>query len=206
MSPISVIIVGAGPSGLLLARLLAQSGIRDIRLLERETLPTDDHRAVLYQAISLHEFKRAGIIEDFKTAAHRLKSVCWRDAADGGKRLFGMPANDTLLMSVKGLTGIIKHHLARTDQAEILVGHEVVSVGQDATKAWVDVNTPGGRKRMEATYVAACDGASSTVRKSVFGSGSMEGFTWDKQLVAADVSPSTIATISVMLTQSQDSM
>ena len=188
MSPISVIIVGAGPSGLLLARLLTQSGMRNIRLLEREKTPTDDHRAVLYQAISLHEFKRAGIIEDFEAAAHRLKSVCWRDAAGGGKRLFGMPAGDTLLMNVRGLTGIIKQHLARTDQAEILVDHNVVSVGQDANKTWVDVDTPDGRQRLEASYVVGCDGASSTVRKSVFGPASMEGFTWDKQLVAADVS------------------
>lgn len=188
MSPISVIIVGAGPSGLLLAQLLTKSGIRNIRLLERDTTPTNDHRAVLYQSISFHEFKRAGIMKDFEASAHRLRSVSWRDAAEEGKRLFGMPGGDTLLMNVRGLTEIIKQHLTRTDQAEILMGHKVVSAGQDVDKAWVDVDTPDGRQRMEASYVIACDGASSTVRKSVFGPGSMEGFTWDKQLVAADVS------------------
>ena len=188
MAPMSVIIVGGGPSGLLLARLLAQSGLRNIRLLERDPGPTHDYRAFLYQPIAFHEFQRAGIWDEVQAKATPLRSVCWRDAADAGKRLFGMPSKDTLLMSLNTLTGIIRTQLEQSNQGQILYGHEVTDVGQDGDIAWVDVQTPQGRRRMDASYVIGCDGGQSTVRKLAFGPGAMKGFTWDKQLVTADVS------------------
>ncbi|KAF4965997.1 hypothetical protein FSARC_6273 [Fusarium sarcochroum] len=187
MAPLSVIIVGAGPSGLLLARLLAQSGLQNIKLLERNPVPTRDYRAVFYQPIAIHEFKRAGVWEEVQDVAHPLRSVCWRDAADGGKRLFGMPSQDTLLMSVDILTGIVRRHVEQDEKSKILFNHRVTDIGQDENVAWVQVDTPTGPKRMEASYVVACDGAQSTVRRSIFGAGVMEGFTWDKQLIAANI-------------------
>ncbi|KAF5578856.1 monooxygenase [Fusarium pseudocircinatum] len=187
MVPLSVIIVGAGPSGLLLARLLSRSGIRNIKLLEANPIPTRDYRAVFYQPISIHEFKRAGVWDEVRNSAHQLRSVCWRDAADGGKRLFGMPSQDTWLMSVDTLTGIVRRHVEQDESSELLFNHRVINVGQDEDIAWVTVDTPTGPAKMEASYVVACDGAQSTVRRSVFGAGVMEGFTWDKQLVAANI-------------------
>ncbi len=47
--------------------------------------------------------------------------------------------------------------------------HRVVDVGQDADKAWVDVETKDGKKRLEADYIIGADGANSTVRKTLFG-------------------------------------
>ncbi|KAJ4244584.1 hypothetical protein NW762_014440 [Fusarium torreyae] len=90
-------------------------------------------------------------------------------------------------MSVDTLTGIVRRQLEQDKQGELLFSHRVTDVGQDEHVAWVQVDTPTGPTRLEASYVVACDGAQSTVRRSIFGSGVMEGFTWDKQLVAANI-------------------
>lgn len=60
---------------------------------------------------------------------------------------------------------------------------KVVSVGQNDTNAWVDVE--GGR-RFEAEFVVGCDGASSAVRKSLFGP-RFDGKTWDKIVMGTNV-------------------
>ena len=66
--------------------------------------------------------------------------------------------------------------------------HRVVNVGQDKDTAWVEVDTPDGKKRMEADYVVGCDGAASGVRKSLFGD-DFPGWTWDDvQIIATNVS------------------
>ena len=64
--------------------------------------------------------------------------------------------------------------------------HKVVSLGQDAEKAWVDAETPTGTVRFEADYIVGCDGANSQIRRSLFGE-EFPGFTWDKQIVATNV-------------------
>lgn len=69
----------------------------------------------------------------------------------------------------------------------ILWKHKVVDIGQDEGKAWVDVETPEGKKRMEADYIVGCDGANSQIRRSLFGETNFPGFTWDKQIVATNV-------------------
>ncbi|KAG9586560.1 FAD/NAD(P)-binding domain-containing protein, partial [Aureobasidium melanogenum] len=65
--------------------------------------------------------------------------------------------------------------------------HRVLDVQQDASKAWVKVQTPTEKEKIiEADYVVGCDGANSIVRKSLFGE-EFPGFTWNqKQIVATN--------------------
>ena len=82
-------------------------------------------------------------------------------------------------------------------------GRRVVGLGgqeDGAERAWVDVEVLGGeerngdvdarRKRYEADFVVGCDGGNSAVRKLLVGKGGFEGFTWDEQIVATNVSAS----------------
>jgi len=91
-------------------------------------------------------------------------------------------------LTLNKLVTIVHDHISKQKDASILWSHNVVRVGQDDKKAWVDIETPDGTKRMEGSYIVGCDGATSIVRRSVVGEKAMSGFTWDKQLVAADVS------------------
>ncbi|KAK3368432.1 hypothetical protein B0H63DRAFT_528802 [Podospora didyma] len=47
--------------------------------------------------------------------------------------------------------------------------HKVVDIGQDADTAWVNIETPAGRKMIEGDYIVGADGANSQIRRSVFG-------------------------------------
>lgn len=81
---------------------------------------------------------------------------------------------------------ILYEHLQRQPTARVRWSHRVVKVGQDGDKAWVDVETGNGKNRFEADYVLGCDGASSTVRRELFGPG-YPGETLNAQLVATNV-------------------
>lgn len=57
-------------------------------------------------------------------------------------------------------------------------------------KAWVKAKTTSGTTEiLKADYIVACNGANSTLRKLLFGSGpdAFPGFTWDKQIVATNI-------------------
>jgi 2-polyprenyl-6-methoxyphenol hydroxylase-like FAD-dependent oxidoreductase len=64
--------------------------------------------------------------------------------------------------------------------------HRVVKIGQDQGKAWVDVETTSGTHRSQADYVIGCDGASSTVRRELFGP-EYPGETLNAQIIATNV-------------------
>lgn len=79
---------------------------------------------------------------------------------------------------------------------EVVFNHKVTGVEQDEGKAWVDVEVleegeegkkeVKEKKRFEADFVVGCDGATSVVRKSLFGD-EFPGFTWDAQIIATNV-------------------
>ena len=74
----SIIIVGAGPSGLLLALLLARKGIQ-VTVLEKGEELDRQPRASYFGAPSLHEFERAGVLEDVEKEAFHANGMSWRN-------------------------------------------------------------------------------------------------------------------------------
>src|SRR3954468_18213421 len=60
----SVLIVGAGPTGLTLAAVLARAGVTP-RLIDRATIPPEDRsRAIVIQARTLEMFEQLGIVDE----------------------------------------------------------------------------------------------------------------------------------------------
>ncbi|KAK3367774.1 FAD binding domain-containing protein [Podospora didyma] len=189
-----VIIVGAGPSGLLLAVLLGKHGI-PVQILEASDHLDQQPRAAHYGTPAIPEFIRAGIIDEIRARGMILNTMCWRypdenhtymagfkadvlsdiDGQDMRTHCFVMQDLDTLMLEV-----------ATTKYgATIEWEHKVVDVGQDAGTAWVDVETPAGRKRIEGDYIVGADGANSQIRRSLFGD-EFPGFTWDAQIIATN--------------------
>lgn len=81
---------------------------------------------------------------------------------------------------------LLYNHLQKLESAEVKFGHKVVKIGQDPQKAWVEVETASGTDRIEADYIVGCDGASSRVRKELFGN-EFEGEELEAQIVATNV-------------------
>jgi 2-polyprenyl-6-methoxyphenol hydroxylase-like FAD-dependent oxidoreductase len=186
-----VIVVGAGPAGLLLALLLAQNGI-PTTLLEKSTEIDRNPRASHYSSPSIYELRRAGIMEDIMRHEQTFvpNGVAWRhiDSTEICRIMSSNPPGQETMVSLPlhELLPIIAAHLAGCPQAKVLLDHEVLAAGQDEAGAWLQVKTPGGEKRFEASYVVGCDGANSKIRRELFGS-NFPGFTWDKQIVATNV-------------------
>ncbi|KAK5135622.1 hypothetical protein LTR08_005102 [Meristemomyces frigidus] len=198
-----LIIVGAGPSGLLLALLLAQHNIPSTVL---EAWPDLDTRlrATQYGVPATRIFRRAGLLPDFRAASiPKFPAICWRRVADGEKLVeidMSVVQGEEDRMTVLQLGEMIRimyNHCMDPAKGKGLIdirfNHRVTGTGQDETrhKAWVDVDIDSAgsdtrHERLEADYIIGCDGASSAVRKSLFGN-DWPGQTWDCRFVVQNV-------------------
>ncbi|KUI53402.1 Para-nitrophenol 4-monooxygenase [Cytospora mali] len=188
-----VVIVGAGPAGLIIALMLAQKGM-SATVLEKSTEIDRNPRACFYSSPAIHELRRAGLMEDIMKRAFVPDGATWRYL--GGEKnmekictvhAHNPPGAETMIsLPLDELLPLMAEHLSRYPSAKVLLSHQVVSIGQNENKAWVDVRTPDGDKRFEADYIVGCDGANSKVRRELFGD-NFPGFTWDKQIVATNV-------------------
>ncbi|KFY95304.1 hypothetical protein V500_02857 [Pseudogymnoascus sp. VKM F-4518 (FW-2643)] len=163
-----VIVVGAGPAGLLLSLLLTKKGI-SVRTLDAADTLDSRPRATHYGPPAIHELIHGTNL-----------------AGLDGSALKGDDDRLTCLPLDK-LGRVLSDHLKAQPTSSIKWQHKVTSIGQDAGKAWVLVETPEGPKRFEADYIVGCDGANSQLRRSLFGDLNFPGKTWDEQIVATNV-------------------
>ncbi|HEY0276585.1 MAG TPA: 4-hydroxybenzoate 3-monooxygenase, partial [Paenirhodobacter sp.] len=164
-----VVIIGGGPSGLLLSQLLNRAGISTI-ILERSSR---DH--VLARI-------RAGILEWGSVEMLREAGVGARMDANGFPH-DGTYITDADLMvhiDFKGLTGKrvmiygqteVTHDLYQAQDAmgtTIVHGVEDVRIDDlDGTQAVVEYTLNGTRKRLSCAYVAGCDGFHGISRTTI---------------------------------------
>lgn len=187
-----VLIVGAGPSGVLLAIMLGKQGI-PVKLLEMANELDDRPRAAHYAPVAVMELQRAGVFEDIKAAGGFFPDgVCWRKLhGDILTTLYSPKPEDVehplICLPLNQLNGILRKHLDQIPAVELLFNHKVTDLGQDENAAWVTVETPEGEKTFTADYIVGCDGANSLVRRKLFGDLNFPGFTWDEQIVATNV-------------------
>lgn len=187
-----VIVVGAGPAGLLLSLMLSKLAGIKVHVLESGSELDVSLRAAYYGPPAAVELRRAGLLDEIRRAGFQPEIFCWRKldgsyiagldyrkVADDPDRLFVLPLDQ--------LGALLYRHASNTPGVEISFNHKVTEVGQDMDNAWVQVDTPSGPRRLGARYVVGCDGASSTVRKYVNPDGGFPGFTWDNQIMTANV-------------------
>ncbi|ORY57902.1 FAD binding domain-containing protein [Pseudomassariella vexata] len=189
-----VIVVGAGPSGLLLCIFLSKHGI-PVCLLEASDKLDDRPRAAIYGPPAMVDLKRAGVLDKIRRRGMTLNTMAWRRIEDhsyitglDGAILADMDGEDlrTTCLVLDQLDQLLLDEFLNKYNGSISWNHKVVTVGQDEKTAWVDVETPDGPTKVYGDYVVGCDGANSSVRKSLFGD-DFPGFTWDKQVVATNV-------------------
>jgi len=159
-----VIIVGAGPTGLMLAGELCRAGVRPL-VLERQQQPRDIPKAGGLSGQILEVLRYRGLLERFEAAgtgpapALRLPfgglHVDFTKLAEPPMRLLLLPQPqlERLLAELAGELG-----------ADIRSGHEVVGLSQDDATVTADVRGAGGQHRVTARYLVGCDGAHSRVR------------------------------------------
>lgn len=180
---------------MLLALLLSKENIPTI-VLEGAADVDRRPRAAYYGTAAIPDLQRAGVLEEVRSLGFPPTTFSQRQFG-GDYKAFGVL--DTGIISDIDGQDLRSACLPQEDLLEVLVArvstnplvtiswsHKVTDVGQDDEKAWVDVETKDGPKRIEADYIVGCDGAHSTVRKCLFGD-DFPGTTWDVQLVSTDV-------------------
>jgi 2-polyprenyl-6-methoxyphenol hydroxylase-like FAD-dependent oxidoreductase len=154
-----VVVVGSGPTGLMLAGELALGGVT-VRLLEERTDTPNITRAFAVHARTLELLDARGLAEELLPRGVPVREV----APPGGTPLnlgelptrFGM----VLIVPQSGTERVLQ---ARADElgVETVRGAEVVGLTQDGDGVTVEC---AGGGRVRAAYVVGCDGAHSTVR------------------------------------------
>ncbi|CAN5236513.1 FAD-dependent monooxygenase [soil metagenome] len=167
-----VLVIGAGPTGLLLAIVLATRGVR-VRLVDRKAGPTRESRAVVLQARTLEIYDQLGLAERMIAASTATRLV----APGYGRRRFGVLAIGAL---GRGLTPFPRLTVLEQSKTESILGErlaelsvpiewntEVEPAKDIADSGSVTVRSPAGRRVIRARYVVAADGSNSLVRRSL---------------------------------------
>src|SRR5882757_1479631 len=127
-----VIIVGAGPSGLLLALILAKKGIH-VHVLEASAELDDSPRAAYYSPPAAYELRRAGVIDDVRRGGFDPAKTCWRKL--DGTYLAGF--DNTLMhddpdrlacLPLAQLDRLLYRHAIAQPTVKVIFNHKVVDV------------------------------------------------------------------------------
>ena len=165
-----VVVVGAGPAGLVAAAELARRGVR-VRVIDKLAQPTDQSRAIAVHARSLDMFDRMGIVDEMVSTG--IKATAMQLYA-GHSRLFRIPLGGvdsafpfTLTTAQTETERVLGDHL---QSLGVIVerGVELVALAQDGGAAELTVrHDDGSTEQVSTSWVIGADGAHSTVRKVV---------------------------------------
>ena len=160
-----VIIVGAGPVGLMLAGELGLAGVRPL-VLERYPQIRDIPKAGGLSGQILELLRYRGELERFEAASTAPRPASGRFPWGGMHVDFTQladPPMQALPLPQPQLERVLDER-ARELGAEIRRGQEVVGLSQDDATVTADVRGSDGQDRVTARYLVGCDGASSRVR------------------------------------------
>jgi 2-polyprenyl-6-methoxyphenol hydroxylase-like FAD-dependent oxidoreductase len=177
-----VIIVGAGPVGLLLANLLGQRGL-NVVVLERRTAPLAHSAAIGITPPSLHILSRLGLHDKFLElgvkvrdcvihgASGRLGCVTFRNIPDAFRWVLCLPQRDTC--------ALLQASLAAFPHVTLQTGRKVTDLEQMDERVVVEASSTGAAgapRRWTASWVVACDGIRSRVRELLQMSGPVTSY------------------------------
>ncbi|HEY2660634.1 MAG TPA: FAD-dependent monooxygenase [Caulobacteraceae bacterium] len=193
----SVLIVGAGPTGLVLALWLTKLGVR-VRIIDKTDGPGTTSRALAVQARTLELYSQLDLADEVVRRGHKTPAVnLWVK----GSKAARVPFEDVGL----GLTPYPFLHIFQQDEHERLLIERLQSFGVSVERHMELVRfedrgdvvaatlrrAGGGEEAYEASYVAGCDGARSVVRETI--AAGFPGGTYRQIFYVADVEAEGLA-------------
>ncbi|HEX4924846.1 MAG TPA: FAD-dependent oxidoreductase [Bdellovibrionales bacterium] len=184
-----VLIVGAGPTGLAAAALLARHGVR-VRVLEKRASRSDTSRAFGLLPGTLECIE--GFLEPSVTELLRAAGVAITRAEVHvglqkpiGIGLQNLPTRQPFLVLEQCETERILEEYLSSLGVEIERGREVIALEQAPDYITVHASSLGGRREsIKSVFVIGCDGAGSTVRRQL--GISFLGYQYEGNFMLAD--------------------
>jgi 2-polyprenyl-6-methoxyphenol hydroxylase-like FAD-dependent oxidoreductase len=191
MADAEVLIVGAGPTGLVLALWLTKLGVR-VRIIDKTAEPGTTSRALAVQARTLEFYRQVGLSHAVVEGGVQVAAAnLWAGGAEAARiplrRLGGglspfpfaltypQDAHERLLIERLDALGVSVER--RT---------ELVRFDQHPDRVRALLKRPDGSEEMcEAAYLTGCDGARSTVREAL--ATGFPGGTYSGLFYVADV-------------------
>jgi 2-polyprenyl-6-methoxyphenol hydroxylase-like FAD-dependent oxidoreductase len=164
-----VVVVGAGPTGLLLAAELTRRHV-DCVLIDAHDAPLGWDRATIVHARSIEIFEALGLADLILHQGVKVRGARFRSNGQvlgkldlglaGGRYGFDLGLSEDATEAV--LTGYLEDHGGSVTRATRLVG-----IREDSDSGGVVATTEhdGEQREVEASFVVGCDGFHSTTRR-----------------------------------------
>ena len=181
-----VLIVGAGPTGLVLALWLARLGIR-IRIIDKSAEPGTTSRALAVQTRTLELYRQLGIADEVVEAGLVFSAAnLWargRRAAHLDLRSLGAGRSPFPYGLIYPQDEHERFLIARLEELDVHVERKTELIDFEETDGRILARLPGST--CQAAFLAGCDGAHSTVREKL--EISFPGGTYEHLFYVADV-------------------
>ena len=186
-----VVIIGAGPAGLVTALGLARQGAQ-VSVIDREDDILRWPRAMVYLPSTLKVLDEIGLLEKAKSVAAWGYEYNLRFPLTGnvGRLDYHLiedltPYSFNLHFGQDILAEMILEEFLKLPGAEMRWKTSFDTLEQTDDCVQVSLHTPNGPRTIEADWVIGADGARSSVRKDL--GVEFEGFTWDDTFMATNV-------------------
>lgn len=196
----SAIIIGAGPTGLIAALLLAKKGIK-VCIIEKHTDVYPLPRAISYDHEVARILNMAGVLEDAQAISDAPDVYQWKSADD--ELLFELNwADDASLsgyahsyvFSQPDLERVLNDAALKSELIDIFRGYNVTTIEQDEQNVTVcATDTESKQVIFTAPFAIGADGANSVVRQQI-GSDYIDlGFNADWLVVDVIIKPGVLS-------------
>jgi 3-(3-hydroxy-phenyl)propionate hydroxylase len=180
-----VIVIGAGPVGLLCALELARRQV-PVTVLESEPGTTLDLRAGTFHPPTLEMLQPEGVADAMLQTGIKVRHWQSRDREYGliAQWDLDLLKNDTpypfrLHLEQHRLTPILLSKLKAYSHAQVLFSHEFIELTQNDEAVVASARTAQGVVQVKGRYLIGADGGRSPVRKSA--GISFDGYTWPER-------------------------
>ncbi|VDB82631.1 unnamed protein product [Peniophora sp. CBMAI 1063] len=169
-----VLVVGAGPVGLISALTLAMNGVK-VRIVEKLPALAVGQRGAGIMVRTMETYLMLGIADEIKAAGSVVVPVKQYDAEgkpfeefnmmESLKKAPGLPETDPWIFGQDGVCKIVSRRLKERFDTNVEFGTELTNLEQDETGVTATVQVQGTTQTIRVKYVVGADGGKGATRR-----------------------------------------